>query len=184
MKKSVVIILVVVGMILAIIGSTFGMINGYRDTGIRMEKSIIAVDKNMENIHSATIKKVKGQGMVLNKYSDNLSSIIETYVQGRGGNADVMSMVREAIPNLPETQYTKIMTTIEAGHNEFASLQTDKLDRIRAYEVYLETGLVKSTMLRTLGFPRIDLEELGTVISVGDTKQVFETKEDMDTIDF
>jgi len=168
-----------VGVVILLGVMTLGNMSKVKNNCVRYEKQIEARHGNMENIHSNTWKRVAGKANVVGKYSSDLKELVKSYVEGRGGNAKLASSVKEAIPNLSPDLYKDIMVTIEEGNNEFKVSQTEKIELISQYEIYLESGIIRPMVVGMFGYPKIDLKEMKTVISVGESKKVFETKEDV-----
>ena len=177
--KSLIITSVVL-IILFIFGiSIFANIGNTKNNCVKSEKRIEAIHRNMENIHSNTFKKIAQKANVSKNYTNELKDLVKEYVQGRGNNAKMFSFVKEAMPNLTPELHKDIMNTIEEGNNEFKVAQTEKIEAINQYETYLESGIIRPMVISMLGYPKINLEEYKTVISVNATKKVFETKEDI-----
>lgn len=147
---------------------------------VRQEEGIIASFDNGENVHSNTLKKIKQAGFVTENYSQQVQDAINGAIRGRYGPEGIrsgMAWIQEQNPNISPELFGRVLTIIEAGNNEFAATQTDRLDRIRVYRSDIRT-FPNNMVAGVLGFPKIDLERYGKVVSVAESRQAMETGND------
>lgn len=168
--------LVLVAMLIATVISVVNTNNSL----VRQEEGIIASYDNGENVHSNTLKKIKQAGFVTDNYSDKVKETISEAIRGRYGADGVragMVWIKEENPNISPDIWNRVLTIIEAGNNEFAATQTDRLDRVRVYRSDLRT-FPNSMVAGLLGFPKIDMDKYTKVVSVAESKQAMETGND------
>lgn len=164
--------------------SLFGKFASTKKALVSYEKQIVALNKQMENVHSKTFKTIKGIAKVNDKYSSDLQSLVKSYVEGRQTSKEaIFTMTQEAIPNINTSTYDKLIQALETGYKEFADSQDRKIDLIAKYETYLEEGIIRPMFISSLDYPKINLEELGKVISAQESKDTMETKID-EGVDF
>ena len=71
---------------------------------------------------------------------------------GKEGSGATMQWIQEQNPNLDQSNYGRVINLIEAGRNDFQRAQTDKIDRIRAYDTALG-NMPGSFFYRLAGYP-------------------------------
>lgn len=144
---------------------------------VAAEEGIIASYDNGENIHSNTFKKIKQAGFVTDAYGDKVKETIDAAIRGRYGAEGIrtgMLWIKEDNPTISDELFNRVLTIIEAGNNEFAATQTDRLDRIRVYRTQIRS-FPASMVAGMLGFPKIDLAKYGKVVSVESSKEAMNT---------
>ncbi|MGD9728106.1 MAG: hypothetical protein AB7L09_02500 [Nitrospira sp.] len=170
----------------AVLMATVISIANTNNSLVRQEEGIIASYNNGENVHSNTLKKIKQAGFVTENYSKQVQDAINGAIRGRYGADGIranMTWIQEQNPNISPDLFSRVLTLIEAGNNEFAATQTDRLDRIRVYRSDLRV-FPNSLVAGVLGFPKLDLEKYGKVVSVQESKQAMETGNDTVTNPF
>ena len=134
--------------------------------------------------------------------SDKMNKIIADAVKGRydgkmqpGTGGALFSAISEAYPDLSNNLdvYDKIVDYVAAKREAYKQTQNKLLDMLRAYDTYREDGLIRSVLVRSLGFPSQGLEaRIGTSVKRGheardqmylivlteDAKQAYETGTD------
>lgn len=153
---------------------------------VAAEEGIIASYDDGENIHSNTFKKIKQAGFVTENYSEKVQETISGAVRGRYGSEGIRSnmvWIKEENPEINPELFNKLLVIIEAGNNQFAAKQTDRLDRIRVYRTELRS-FPQSMVAGMLGFPQIDMDHYGKVISVESSKEAMNTGVDTATSPF
>lgn len=144
---------------------------------VRQEEGIVASFNDGENIHSNTFKKIKQAGFVTENYSQQVQDAINGAIRGRYGSDGIranMAFIQEQNPNISPDLFQRVLVIIEAGNNEFAAKQTDRLDRLRVYRTELRS-FPGSLIASTLGFPKIDMARYERVISVESSKETMNT---------
>lgn len=159
---------------------------GTNNSLVAAEEGIIAAYDNGENVHSNTFKKIQQAGFVTTEYSDKVKETIDAAIRGRYGSDGIkasMVWIKEDNPQISDDLFKRVLTIIEAGNNEFAATQTDRLDRIRVYRTKIRS-FPDNMVAGLLGFPKLDLEKYGKVISVEGSKRAVETGVDAATNPF
>lgn len=179
MKKWIVLGVVSVALIsvVAIVASSY---NGF----IRLENQILAVDKDMQNVHASIFNQIKSQGLSVEKYGNLVIESINAAIGGRygeGGSKAAFQWIKENNPTIDPNVFNKLNVAIEAGYTKFEATQRTKIDVIRVYRNKLET-FPSNIVAGVFGFPKKNLDELERIITTKETKKTFETKE-METID-
>ena len=175
-----------IGIMAAMFFGTVMSIVSTNNSFVASEEGIRAAYDNGENVHSNTLKKVRQAGFVTDNYSQKVQETINAAIRGRYGTEGIranMVWIKEENPNLSPDLWNRVLTIIEAGNNQFAATQTDRLDRIRVYRTSLRS-FPNSLLASTLGYPRIDMEKYGKVVSVEESKQAMETGNDTVTNPF
>jgi len=153
---------------------------------VAAEEGIIASYDDGENIHSNTFKKIKQAGFVTENYSEKVQETISGAIRGRYGAEGIRSnmvWIKEQNPEINTDLFNKVLVIIEAGNNQFAAKQTDRLDRIRVYRTELRS-FPQNLTARMLGFPQIDMDKYTKVISVEESKETMRTGVDTATNPF
>jgi hypothetical protein len=147
---------------------------------VAAEEGIVASFDNGENIHSNTLKKIKQAGFVTENYSEQVRTTIDAAIRGRYGSEGIRSnmvWIQEQNPQISPDLFNRIIVLIEAGNNEFAATQTDRIDRIRVYRTQLRS-FPQSAVAGVLGFPKIDMERYGRIVSMEESAEVMNTGRD------
>jgi hypothetical protein len=159
---------------------------GTNNSLVGLEEGVIASYNDGENVHSNTFKKIKQAGLVTENYSKQVQDTISNAIRGRYGPDGIkanMAFIQEQNPSISPDLFQRLIVIIEAGNNEFAAKQTDRLDRIRVYRTKLRS-FPGSFIASTLGFPKIDMAKYEKVISVESSKVTMETGVDAATNPF
>jgi hypothetical protein len=147
---------------------------------ISYEAQLEAVHTDTKNVFAKATKTMKRQGFTLSKYSGDVLKAIEASISGRygeGGAKGAMLWLKEHNPTMDTKLYEQLNRVIEAGYDEFAALQTKKLDIVRSYEVYIKT-FPNVIFANVMGFPKKDLKKLSAIVTDRNTNQAFETGEE------
>lgn len=150
-------VLAIVGALVAIVVGVFISAN---NTAVAHEATLKATFDNNQNILASYYQKVGEVAQVPGMMTDAQVKTIRAALEGRygaDGSRAVFQMLTESNPVVSEQLYTKIQTVIESGRDEFKNNQTMLADKVRAYEVALNSmpgGLV----MRFMGFPRTSLD--------------------------
>lgn len=151
--------------------------------GNMAEKELQATYKNNENILAQYGQKVVEASQVTDMYAGDLNKMAQGLMTGRYGESGSkagMQWIREQMPNLDPSLYTKIQQIIEAGRDKFEHNQSLLIDKKRAYETSLGT-LWRGMWMRVAGYPKIDLDDI-KVITTTRAKGVFEKGIEEETI--
>lgn len=178
-----VLIFVAVFTVLSTIATTTGVL-GYlgstKNTAVQYENTIVSYNAAMENSSSKTWKTVQGIAKVNDKYIDAFKSVVTEYTQGRKLSDDaVFAAVNEAVPNLDNTTFNRIMDAMDSGYKEFADQQDRKIQEVKNYKTWMESTLfMRKWAMGMVGYPKIDIEKEMKVISTKEAKEIMETGED------
>lgn len=155
------IVLCVLGIIVFLGAIVIGIFVSANNTGVRHDAGLKATHGNNQNILSNYYQKVGEVAQVPGMQAEAQKEIIEAALSGRygaDGSRAVFQSIQEHNPNVSEQMYVKIQTVIEAGRDEFKNNQTLLSDKVRAYEVALNS-LPGGMVMRIMGFPRVPLEK-------------------------
>lgn len=160
--------------------SALGYFSSVKNTCVKYENTIISYNAAMENKSSETWKTVQGMAKVNEKYTNSLKELVTGYTQGRKLSNDAMfAAVNEAIPNLDQSTFTRIMDAMDAGYKGFADLQNRKIEEVKNYKIWMEQSLfLRQTAMGVLNYPKIDLVKESEVISTKEAKEIMESGED------
>lgn len=158
-----------VAVLVLVIGvfSTLGYVNGVRNTGIQYEQSLNAQYQSNQNELSTYILQFNETLGIADKQSAELNAILVEAVKGRydgamepGTGGSMFSAIQEAYPDLTANteMYARVQDLVVSGRNAYKNDQDLLLDKIRVYETWKDTGLVKSMVVNSLGFPSDRLE--------------------------
>lgn len=177
MKKGLIITGIVFAVIFAVGFGFYGYVNGVRSTMLVQEKSLNSQYLANQNELSSYQAGFYEQIGVANLKSDKMNKIISDAVKGRydgnmqpGTGGALFSAIAEAYPDLSNNLdvYDKIVDYVAAKREAYKQTQNKLLDMLRAYDTYREDGLVRSSLVRMLGFPSQGLEaRIGTSVKRG-----------------
>ena len=184
-KASVSVGLIVLIGIVAVAALSIIWWSGTYNNLVSQENGIVAVHKDMQNVHASIFNQIKSQGLSVEKYGAMVTEALKVAVEGRygkNGSQAAMQWIQEQNPTIDPKIMEKLQVTIEAGYNEFKSVQRTKLDRLRVYDNTLDSFITGSIAKSFMGFPKKVTDDMREVVSSAATKQMMETKE-METID-
>lgn len=147
--------------------SIYGSVNSVRNEGIRHEAALVAQYQDNQNELSNYILKFNESLGIADRQSERLNTILVEAVKGRydgnmepGTSGSMFSAIAEAYPDLTASveSYAKVQDLVVSGREAYKNKQSMLLDRIRVYETWSETGLIKSQVVDMLGFPSDRLE--------------------------
>lgn len=169
----------IAGAVVVVLFIIYGYANGIRNEGITRERQLGAQYLDNQNWLSAYISGFYEQAGVLRAQSDVLDQILLDAVKGRyddGGFAVGSPMFAAIVEAYPEAGVAELMANwgklqdyISAGREGYRNQQSKLLDMLRGYDTWRETGFVKSTVARVLGFPSNSLEaRVGEMVLTGE----------------
>jgi hypothetical protein len=176
MKTSIIVLLSVVGVLLVSSFWFYGFVNSTRNDGISMEQQISKHYEDNQNELSNYISSFYEQIGVANLKSDKMDTILKNAVQGRYGeqgfkaNGAFFAAVKEAYPSLEGLNvFDRIMDHVSSGRTSFKAQQSRLLDLLREYDTWKQQGIVRSQLVRIIGFPTENLQARvgGKVIATG-----------------
>ena len=164
--KTPLIIVFVLLVIAIVLASFFGYVNGTRNDGIAKEAALTAQYSSNQVTLATYINQFDESLSISDRAANKVNDIILNAVQGRykdtsatPGSGGLFSAIQEAYPNLTATtaSYSKVQDLVESGRNSFKDDQNTLLDRIRDYNTWRKSGLIRSAVVNSLGFPSDDL---------------------------
>lgn len=178
MNKALVTLGVVVGSLLIVGFAIFGYFNKIVSEGVEHETALSAQYQDNQNELSAYVSGFYEQVGIAGAKSEQMDKILLDAVKGRydqGSTAspqggEMFSAMVEAYPDLSGLDvYDDIMAYVRAGRESFKQKQSAFRDRLRAYDKWRRTGLVRRQMISIAGFPSGDLEaRVGQSVLTGD----------------
>lgn len=168
---------VVVSLLVAF--AVYSYVNGIRDEGIEREKMLSGQYLANQNYLSSYVSGFYEQAGALAMQSDTLNAILEDAVKGRydeGGFAVDSPMFAAVVEAYPEAGVAQLMENwgrfqdyISAGRDGYRDKQDKLIDMLQRYDQWREKGLVKSAIIRALGYPSRNLEaRIGDSIATGE----------------
>jgi len=164
-----------------VLGSVYGYINGVRNDGLDWETRLTAQYLDNQNYLSTYISGFYEQVGVAQAQSDVLDQILTDAVKGRydgegGGFAIDSPMFAAIVEAYPEAgvaelmvNWGKIQDYISAGREGYRNQQSKLLDMLRVYDLWRTEGLVKSSIVRMLGFPsEMRRAQIGEMVFTGE----------------
>ncbi len=152
---------------------------GYNNSFVSHEAGIEAEQGKIENTLGAGYKKMKSQGLAVDKYKEVFLKALEIGTTGRYGKNGVqaaMTWISESQPNLEPKVFQALQDAIEVTFNKFEAAQNARIDKVRAYKVSL--GKFPGSMYAgMLGFPKLDLKKYEMIISSAEAKEAMESGE-------
>ena len=148
--------------LIVVLVSIYGYINGLRNTSIDFETRMSATYQANQVELDSYVKSVTEAVGVANLKSAKLNQIFADAVRGRYGDSrdeikngqggQFMSAVVEAYPDLKGQLdvYDRIVERVFAGREAFKQRQFYLRDNIRAYEHWLNSGLVQSWVIKNV----------------------------------
>lgn len=178
--SSLIPVLATLGAVVVLGGIIAGSYISAANYGVEAEAGIKAKYADNENVYAQGTQKVMEIAQVPAMYADDLTKIVKAAIQGRygeNGSQATFQWLKEQNPSLDASMYKKIQQVIESFRDEFKNAQTSLLDRCRTYEN--QRGYVWSGFwLRIAGYPKLNIENMCTIVSTDKAAKTFETKRD------
>ncbi len=169
----------VLGVVLLIGASLFGMYISAYNSGVRYEAQIEKFHKSSQNTLSNYTLKVKEMAQVPDMYVSDLTKVVEATFQGRygqDGSKAVMQWIQEQNLQFDSKLYLNLQAVIESGRDEFKLSQDRKLEICTQYEQ--ELGYFwRGMWMGVAGYPKKDLDVICKVILDAQTNDTFEKGE-------
>lgn len=174
-------VIVAVIALVGIIGgfSFYGFYNSTRNEGIAMESSLSGQYLDNQNELAAAAMQISETLGIAGESADKVNSIWADAIAGRydnkmGGSDGEGSLVNalsivEASPDVNGLilNYSKVQDVVISSRNAFKNKQTKMQDRAVQYNTWLKSGVFRSQIVKSQGFPSDDLKVKlgdGTVI--------------------
>lgn len=156
---------VVLGLIVIIL-SVYGYINGTRNQGIDWETRLNSQYVDNQNYLSSYISGFYEQIGVAQAGTDALDAVLTDAVKGRydeggfGSGSSLFNAIAESYPDLTQlaANWGKIQDYITSGRAGYRDIQSKLLDMLRGYDAWRLSGIIKSAVIRAMGFPTMDLK--------------------------
>jgi hypothetical protein len=176
-KKTLIIAGIIAAAILASILGFYGYYNGLNTERVEHETTLSAGYQSNQLELDTYVKTIKEAVGIANVKSDKIDQILHDAVIGRYGDSrqnldgttppkngqggSFISAIVEAYPDIKGqlNVYDRIVDKVFAGREAFKQKQNLLLDRARAYDRWMNTGLVQSFIIkRMIGCPTDLLE--------------------------
>lgn len=158
------ILLVSLGAVVLIPLFVMGFVSDVQKTGVRLENQLNAQYKDNQNEMSAFRTSFYEQMGVAGVKTDKMDKVLSDTITGRYGDGASMdgklvNAIAEAYPDLKGLDvYDKVMDHIQAGRVSFKEKQSKILDMLQNYDKWRQSGLVKPSVVKALGFPSNSLK--------------------------
>lgn len=180
MKKSTIIILSILGAgAVSLFGLIFAGISQY-NTAKNLKLAYEAKEKANSAVFDNMFKVIAQNSQIPGEKAKQIKSILEVYVGGRGGNdaGKVVTMIREAVPNIELPEYGQLMNIITGARNTWTRNQEEIVNVANEYNKYItDVGPIRSVVVIMTGFQKVDPK----VITSDKTEEVFSSQRDNDT---
>lgn len=142
---------------------------------VGFEAQLKAQQEQTQNVYSTISNDIRSQGLVVEQYRKSVLQAIDSAMTGRYGKDGLQGAfvaIREQNPQMSEAVFLKLQSVISSGYAQFEKSQAIKLDILRAYETQLNS-FPDSVFAGLLGYPKLDLSKMGTIVISQETEDVF-----------
>jgi hypothetical protein len=177
MKKSTIIILVVIGLIAMLGIKACNVTNTCVGYETDIEK---ANEGGVGNIRSRIDQVIPGNAAAAERYTDKVIEAFRVANEGRYGEDGSKAAVQvfvEQNPNISPELYAKLQQVIESQWADFANEQKSAMDKAYNYKKYLRT-IPNGFIAGIFGYPKIDMAKYEKAILTKDARKAVETRED------
>lgn len=143
-----------------------------RNSFIRLENQIEALNLEKKNIHTAVFSDMRQKGVVLSKYGDMVNEALEKTF-GAGGSKAAFQFLKNQ-GTIPAEVLDSMNLSITAAYNKFSSRTTTNIDVVRIYKDKT-TELPTSAVASLYGYPTKPWDELYNVLVSEHTQSDFES---------
>jgi hypothetical protein len=174
MKKTLIVLaLIPIVLMLGIGGCTVSTYN----TMVNDEEGIRAQEKQIDVAMDKMVKKIQGQGYVVEDFKETLVAVLGETI-GAGGRAasggKFFQAVSESYPTIPSKVWEDMANTMNDEYESFAASQSTKIAKLETYRKHLRR-LHYLLAKQFGGFPTIDLEEHDKLILGSEARESRET---------
>jgi hypothetical protein len=155
-----------------------GMVISTSNQEATLRVAIEAKQKDNTSEFDNMFKKISQVAQVSSKQMESLKEIFNGYAQARstGGDNQVMTWVKESIPNVDTATFNNLQNIITASRDSWTMRQKELIDLSREHEKLLR--LFPSNMiLAMLGRKSVEIK----IVTSGRTEKAFDTGKDDDT---
>lgn len=180
MNKTIVSVLLVIGIMFVVVGGFVGSLVSQYNTLVRFENNIEKFDNASKNVRSAYTLKIKEMAQIPDMYLNDLTKVINETMEGRygaDGSKAVFQFIQEQNLPLDPKLYQSIQAEMVQGRAEFKISQDKKMDICTGYRNQLDYAY-SGFVANLLGFPKKDIDKLCKIVLDSETNKVFETHED------
>jgi hypothetical protein len=147
----------------------FGYI-GFQNDAARFENALSAQLEDNKNLYDNGWKEVKEMAQVPKLQEAALEKLYVAALKERNYGGEVVKFIQENNPNLDQTTFIKIQTSIEKFRSRFAQAQTEIISKKQAYSNFLAattSGRFYNAVAGVLGgrYPRVDMSQFIIVTS-------------------
>lgn len=150
----------------------------YHNEEVSLRNAITAKQVDNTNEFDNMWKKIAQVAQVSEKQKDAFKEIFSSYVSGRGTNSSdgqMMTWVKENVPNPNLSIYNEVLNIIVASRNSFTTRQKELLDMKRVHDNLIDQ-MPSGLFLGFMGREKINI----TIVTSSKTDKVFETAKDDD----
>jgi hypothetical protein len=180
MSKALIAVLATFGVGIVMLIVVVTTVIGAQNSLVTMEEGVSAQYADNQNNYDNMFKKFQEAAQVPAMYTEDLQKVYSSAIKsryGEEGSKALFQFIKEQNPNFDAGLYKNLQAMIEAGRNSFQSAQTTLLDKCRIYKTELRVW-PNSFLASFLGFPKVDLEKVCTVVTSDRTQNAFDTKKD------
>lgn len=147
MKKSGIIALGVVGVLILILGAFGFTMFSQRNVAVSLEENIQAQYVSNKSNYDSMVKSAKEMVQVTDMYADDFEKIYKGLIEGRNQDTGLLfKLVQESNPNLDPTVYTNLQRELSANRKVFDKNQSMIADKIREYNTYIKKKIIMSAI--------------------------------------
>jgi hypothetical protein len=169
--------------------SFYGYYNNVRNDALEKERAVMKqYDANQVSLTSATMK-ISETLNVADSGSEAVKEIFAGAIEGRystdvkpDGTSSLINAlsIQEDNPDVEAIMknYTKVQDVITSSRNAFANEQRKLIDQAGAYNVWLDSNIVRSQIVKTQGFPsdRLTVTKAdGSIVTGADALKIMST---------
>lgn len=165
-----IVVVVFVAVVILIIVSCY-------NTGAKYENQIVRLQQSSQSSLSNLTMKIAEMTQVPDLATDQLKQIVSTEMSGRygsGGSKAMIQFFKEQNVNIDQKMYLNIQSVISGGRQEFEISQNRLVTQCVDYKNRLDYFL-SGTILKSFGYPKIDLNKICKVVTDNKTDNAFDT---------
>ena len=152
------------------------------NTGNRYEQNIAASFTDSKNVlgqYAPKIREAIGVTKVQTKAVEDVITGANQSRYGADGSKAVTQFIAEQNPNLDQSTFTRIVSMVEAGRNDFQAAQKRTIDQNRAYKTALG-NMPGSFFLHLAGYPTAEYTaaHYDDIVMSGHASDAFKTRRD------
>ncbi len=170
---------ITLGVVALIVSALAIWVISSRNTLVRFENKVEAIDRDMQNVHASIFQQMRQQGVAVEKYGDLVIQGIHESMNGRygaDGSRAAMQWITEQNPSIDPKIMEKLQIAIESGYNRFEAVQRTKIDVVRTYKDATQV-FPNNIIANMFGYPRKSWSELERIVTSSQTKADFEKGE-------